>query len=680
MSNVGQLSVVFSAMSAKYFADVKKAEGATGKWARTTEAHTQRVSQAFKKAGMAMTGVGLLIVGMLARQTKAFMKQGDALHKMSLRTGFAVKELDRLSFIARRSGTDINAMENSIRRFQRGIFTAGEVAKTTTDTLEEMGLTIDELRSLKPEEAFNKTMHALAGVEDKSKRASYAQELFGRSGTALIPIIAEGQKAYEEMSKSAEANAFWTEENARQAALLQDTLGDLGASLRNLGMQFISPLIPHMQKLAEWFRDVANRVRDWGKENPELMESISKLTAKIGLLLISMGMLAIGWGILKKIGMVALFKKVGMAVAGLVKIFLLPLAKVALFATGAYLVWKNWSKITGLLGKALEWIADKAKWAWEGVVAGAKWAGNKILDAFQWSIDMTARVFNGLLTAGTAVANALISVFEFLAKQITKILNVPLKAINALTRNRVMTWGMEKLGMGTPEQIELMTAPEVKRLEAPRIEAPDARKELKAVTDMAKDAGAFIWDSFKDEHGDFFKQIADSELVQGFKALGDGNTWKEAGGYIWESFAPEAKAFGKEMWEGSGITELPSDMRLGYDYLAERLNNWLSGFSEQVDRIDSIEKQKAYEDMSEDARRIFGMGGKEDMGMGRAEAITPAMLYELMATIKQRPQVIETKLEVNNPMSPGEEERLLRKAVERIKEVFKIDEFMRGRG
>ncbi len=673
MSNVGQLAVVFSAMSAKYFTDVNKAEDATGKWARSTEAHTQRVAQAYRKAGLAMVGVGALIVGMLARQTKLFMKQGDELHKMSLRTGFAVRELDKLSFIARRSGTDINAMEVGIRRFQRTVFRAGEVSADTRKALEDMGISIEELRAMKPEEAFNRTMHALAGIEDASQRSAYAQELFGRSGTALIPIIAEGQEAYDKMAKSAEENVFWTEENAREAAKLQDTLGDLGASLANLGMQFIAPLIPHMQRLAEMFRDVANRVRDWAKENPELMGTISKLTAVTGGLMIAMGTLALMFSVLKKIGMIALFKKLGVAVAGLAKIFLLPLAKVALFAVGVYLVWKNWDKVTKLIGRAWEWIADKAKWAWEGIVKGAKWVGEKILDAFQWSIDQTARALNWLLRGVTNIVNAIIGAFEFMAEQITKVLNAPIKAVNALLRNRLFQWGMRRFGIEETGQIELISAPEFGRMEAPQIESPDARQALKDTAELFKDAGGYIWDAFKDEHGDLFKQVGESELVQGFKALGDPATWKDAGAYIWENFAPQAKEFGKHLWEESGITDLPDDMKLGYEFLADKLRDFLGGFEEQIDRVET----EPY-DAEALRRQIFGMGEEETMGLGRAEGITPDMFRQLITAVGSRPQTLETKMIVNNPMGAGEEERLLRKAVERVREVFRIDEFMRA--
>ncbi len=649
MKEAGNIGVVFSGATRKYNQDLKTAQGNTNKWARQTEQHSQRIGAAFQKVGLGMLALGGIIAGVITKNARAYMKAGDELHKMGQRTGFAVRELDKLAFIADRSGTEIGAVENAVRRMNRNIFTAGEVSGKTAETLDEMGVKVEDIRKMKPEEAFNEMLRALAGVENQSMRSAYAQELFGRQGTALLPIIAEGEKGFEALSKEAEKHAYWTDESAEAAANLQDAMTNLRAGLHAVSMALIEPLIPYIQKAADYIADrILPAVREWIDENPALVEQISKLSAAMAAVLIPMGMFLILVGTFKKIGFAAMIGKAVKSVGLLAKGILLLLAPAlafiavaALMGVAAWAVWKNWEELKPLFAGLWQWVIDKAKWAWEGIKAGARWAAEAFVDSFQWGVDQAARAMNALLRAGTVIANSLIGIFEFLAQQIAHVLNAPIRAINALLRNRLITWGMERLGMGTPDQIGLIAAPEIGRFEAPQIEPPDVREGMAEAADMMKDAGAFIWDAFSEEAREFGKHIKEDLMPP----------WLE---YLPDEIGKQADLF----------KELPDDIEAGIERGREHLQDWLGQFAEKIEEL-----QEGPERIGPEAEGLLAQRA-EFVGAG---GITREEMFALMG---QRPQTLELKTEVNNPMAPQEEERLIRRMKREIIEMFNLDKYM----
>ncbi len=648
MKQAGNIGVVFSGVTRKYNQDLKAAQANTNQWAAQTERSADRINAAFKKVGIGMVAVGAIIAGVMVKTGREYMKAGDELHKMGQRTGFAVRELDKLSFIAQRSGTDINAVENAIRRMNRNIFTAGEVSGKTAETMKAMGLNVDEIRKMKPEEAFNAMLRGLAGVENQSMRSAYAQELFGRQGTALLPIIAQGEDALNKLTAEAEKHAWWTDESAKQAARLQDAMTTLQTSLRAVAMTLIEPLIPYIIRLAEFIGDkLLPAIREWMDENPALVASITKLTAATALVLIPMGLFLMSIKLFKGLGFAKLIggavKAVGLLAKGLFFLFLPALKFIAaagLMGAAAWAVWKNWEELKPLFTGFFQWVIDKAKWAWEGIKAGARWAAEALVDAYQWGVNQAARAMNALLTAGTAIANGLVAVFEFMARQITHILNAPIRAINALLKNRLLTWGMERLGMETPEQIGLITAPEIGRFEAPRIEAPDVREGLAGAAEVMKDTGKFIWDAFADEAKAFGREIKDDLAAS------------------WLQYLPEE--LGKQV---DLFKELPDDIGKGIGLGKEKLDEWLAGFAQQVGLLNEP-----------------ALAGEADMSMllrSREEFAGAGGITreEMFALIGQRPQTVELKTEVNNPMSPQEEDRLIRRMKREIIEMFNLDRY-----
>ena len=166
---------------------------------RDFQSKMEGMKASMKKIGMAMTGAGTVIVGSMVGVTFQWAKAGDEVQKLSEKTGFSTESLSELRHAAELSGTSLQGLESGIKVMQRSLYDASQGLSTATDALDSLGLSYEELASLSPEEQFKAITNALADVEDESLKSALAQKVFGRAGTDLLPMLAQGSQGLADM-------------------------------------------------------------------------------------------------------------------------------------------------------------------------------------------------------------------------------------------------------------------------------------------------------------------------------------------------------------------------------------------------------------------------------------------------------------------------------------------------
>lgn len=221
------------------------------------EGRLGRFGRAAGQAAKLVAGLGIAIGAAAGAATalavKKYAEFGDQIHKMSLRTGFATETLSELAHAAELSGTDITMLEKAVRTMQRSIYDAGRGLSTQTDALDALGVSIEQLQGKKPEQQFDVLAMALANVEDASQRSALAASLFGRAGTQLLPMLANGAAGLREMRQEArDLGIVMSEDDARAAAEFNDNMTRLNARIDAVKFNVARALIPSLLELQEW--------------------------------------------------------------------------------------------------------------------------------------------------------------------------------------------------------------------------------------------------------------------------------------------------------------------------------------------------------------------------------------------------------------------------------------------
>lgn len=286
MAEIGKLWVTIEARSEDLLKGLEKAQAQISNTAKSAE----KIGKTISGVGRTFTIAGAAITGAMGLAVNSFVTAGDAVAKMSKRTGIGTTALQELGFVAERSGTNLSAVEVSVKRMSRVINDAEQGLSTAVRSLESLNLTIEELQNLSPEEQFTKLSEAIASVENPTKRAALAQEIFGRSGTQLLPMLSEGAEGLRNMRKEAHLYANVMDEATVAAAEnLNDRMGDLKASFTAIVQTVAVAVLPTVLDFIKKAQDLAISVRAWVKENQELFNTISKVVLIAGAVLAVLG-------------------------------------------------------------------------------------------------------------------------------------------------------------------------------------------------------------------------------------------------------------------------------------------------------------------------------------------------------------------------------------------------------
>lgn len=251
-----------------------------------------------RSIGTRITAIGSSLIAPLAASVKVFSSAGDQLDKMSKRTGISVEALSELGFAAEQSGADLATLESGIRVMQRTMGDASQGLATAVDAFDALGISVEQLQGLTPEQQFTLIADRLSRIADPSARAAAAMDVFGRSGTRLLPLLSDGAKGMAELRDQARSLGLTVEtETASEAALLTDTLNILWRVLKQGVFTIGSALAPVIIDVSNRITRVVVRVSEWIKQNKQLVVTALKVAAAVtagGVALVALGFLFSG--------------------------------------------------------------------------------------------------------------------------------------------------------------------------------------------------------------------------------------------------------------------------------------------------------------------------------------------------------------------------------------------------
>lgn len=235
------------------------------------------VNAKVKVLGKTMLAAGTAVTGMTASMVKSFTEAGDMIGKMSKRTGISVENLSRLRHAAELSGSSIEDMEKSIRKMQQTMLQAERGQKTYIDMLGFLGLTYQELQGRSVEDQFLAMLDALANVADASRRAAIAAEIFGRSGTRLLPMLEDGSRGLRQMMKEADTlGVVFDQKSTKMAEDFKDMLLRLRQAMAGIGFEIARVLVPDLNNLINSLKNNVLLVQQFVRTNKEAIVGILK--------------------------------------------------------------------------------------------------------------------------------------------------------------------------------------------------------------------------------------------------------------------------------------------------------------------------------------------------------------------------------------------------------------------
>lgn len=152
--------------------------------------------------GTAAAAAAVIGAGVLASRS---IDAIDNVAKLSSRLGIATETLFRFQHIANLSGIEFRTFSTALQRSQRRLADAAKGNATLSKAFSELGLSVNGLLRMDPEERFFQIGEALNNVSDKSERLRLAFQLFDTEGVAVLQAMENGADGLRAMAQEADA-------------------------------------------------------------------------------------------------------------------------------------------------------------------------------------------------------------------------------------------------------------------------------------------------------------------------------------------------------------------------------------------------------------------------------------------------------------------------------------------
>jgi hypothetical protein len=262
------------------------------------------------KLGASLVGVVAGIASAIGLAAIKVAQQGDAYEKMSLRTGWAVESLSTLGYAAHQSDASLEDLGMGLRSLSISMEGARSGNADLAKTFRDLGVPLKDAggSARSQRDVFYDLADAIAGTESETRRMALAQDLFGRGGMALLPLLRSGAAGIRELeAQGVRLGAQWKTLEAQQGTALGDRLDDLKVAVGGLVRECVAGLIPVMTDvvggLAEWI--AANRelvATDVKKFVEDLMPALASLGGFLRSTAEGSGVLVAAWQLLAMIG------------------------------------------------------------------------------------------------------------------------------------------------------------------------------------------------------------------------------------------------------------------------------------------------------------------------------------------------------------------------------------------
>jgi hypothetical protein len=293
---------------------------------------TAGLEKSFRQVGAALAAS--FSFDAIAGAAKKVADTTGRLADMAVKAGISAEAVQELSFAAQQNGTDFDTVSSGMARMSNAIV---EAPKEAVASMKALGLSVDDLKAMAPDQAFEAIAAGIAKIPDPMQRSKLAMDLFGKSGADLLPVLTSDIGALRDQAR--DAGLVMSNDLVAAGDGVGDSWDQMQTKLDALKGKALLPALEVFQKMPASMQLVAGG-------------AVSMMPSLTG----------IGTAIIAAGGPTAALGLLSGAFTTILP-FLGPIGLIAVGAAAVYAVWKNWDKIVdfvkGVWTGLKTWVVDK---------------------------------------------------------------------------------------------------------------------------------------------------------------------------------------------------------------------------------------------------------------------------------------------------------------------------------
>jgi hypothetical protein len=189
---------------------------------------------------------GAFAVGAILARFAKTLQSLDRVGKLSQTFGVSAESLQRLGGAAELSGGSMEEVAKALGKVSKAALTARQGSKETELAFNAVGISVDELKSLTPEQLFLKAADGLSKIQNPAERAGLGMALFGKSFAQIAPLVQQGGDGIQALGATI---TVASDEAVAQAQRINDAFTQLSKSIDGLFGTLAVSLGPLVEKL-----------------------------------------------------------------------------------------------------------------------------------------------------------------------------------------------------------------------------------------------------------------------------------------------------------------------------------------------------------------------------------------------------------------------------------------------
>lgn len=226
---------------------------------------------------------GFSVAHVIEESMQSFENLASSVRNMQRLIGGSAEDVSGLIGAMQLAGVNADNTTAAFRIFSKHLQDAsGDAAKTAEMTQKLGGSFLDASGNIRP---MNEILPQLAdqfkAMPNGAEKTALAVELFGRSGTVMIPILNKGAEGIAELTgKAKELGITLTDENLAAYMESQKAAREFNAAIQGLQVQIGAALLPAIEGVVDFFRSklipILESATNWVKQHHEVFDALGK--------------------------------------------------------------------------------------------------------------------------------------------------------------------------------------------------------------------------------------------------------------------------------------------------------------------------------------------------------------------------------------------------------------------
>jgi hypothetical protein len=227
------------------------AENRTATAIKAVEGSLKGLQQNASAVGSAMkTMFGAIGLTAGISMVKDMAKMGEELSRLSASSGIAASTLSELQYAAEKSNVPFESLANAIGKMNKSIGEAQSGSKTANGALAALGVSMEQLKKLSPEQQFVLLVGQLGKLKTESEMASVGADIFSKSVADIIPLAKQGAGSIKTMMEQGKALGLTLSEiQISDLANVDDQIDEMSASWRTFSGTLAQYVVPALKTL-----------------------------------------------------------------------------------------------------------------------------------------------------------------------------------------------------------------------------------------------------------------------------------------------------------------------------------------------------------------------------------------------------------------------------------------------